>query len=406
LISSIDNLGGTYSTDIRQVKHTIAAINDLDHTGVGTQDLIVGHMHNVTAISSNTSFPIIWTTAVSGIVGSVLPITDVTGDGKQDIVVGTASGLYLLSGSNGTILTSLTNAGTYFRDMVQFSDFNGDGVKEILTGNWQGNIYIWDVNPASATFGQVLANLTSTDQVWSFLNVGDLNGDGIDEFAVGADGFVGVVLGNNATWYWAGSPSGVGYWYAAQSIPIYDMALVSDKDGDGFKDIAVVGGYQDDAMFILSSKGQLGFWYDLSGYGTVDSNCSTASHTFTYVLYVNQAKNLSVTTKVIIDGTDHQMNLNSTIINWVNGVEFIYSTTLGTGTHTFSFSFTDTTNDTALLPTTGHYSGPTVGSSCNSSTTSTGGLIPGTIDSFVGFPWFGVIGVVLVVSFVLRRLKK
>ncbi|MHA1339500.1 MAG: hypothetical protein ACTSRZ_17015 [Promethearchaeota archaeon] len=341
----IVDLNYNYDSYYKQVKNTINVIDNLDQDGLTWQDVIVGHHHNVTAISTNNSHDIIWNTDVGSIVASVTAVPDQNGDGKQEVVASAFSGLFLLNGADGTILTQLTNVGTYFREVLPFND------TAVISGNHEGYIYIWDINPFSPTFGTILHNITlNGDRILSLLNIGDLDEDGIDEFAVGGYGCVGVLYGNNITWRWRANADGASYWHPADSIYVYDICLMEDLDGDGANDIAVTGNYdeQTGAIFMYSSKGAYNFIPDLSGTGSVDSLCNIVSHNFVFTATAYQAKGLPVAVKVIIDDNEYDMQQEAGTPNWQAGVSFTYQTTLTEGKHTFKFNFTDTNNDSII----------------------------------------------------------
>jgi len=377
-IIGIDNLVnpmGSYSTflnweepinsDYRFVKNTIEAIDDLDGFGPGTQDLITGHGNYVYAISTNGSgSPQIWNTSVGARVGSVLPIPDISSDGLDDVVAVTANGIYLLEGKNGTIIWSNTTAGSYFRDVQLFNDVNDDGVREIITGNSDGEVFVVDVNPLSDDFG-ILVNTAQVgyNYIGSILEIEDLTGNGKNEYAVGGDGVVSVLF-DNGTKYWSGSAIGAGYWLAPAYNQIWDIALLDDQNGDNYKDIAVVGGYQaqEGAIFIFASQGQLEFVPDLTAYYLgIDINCSDSDHEFVYQATAKQVNNLTVSAFVTVDGTEYPMIPNASDTNWDDGVKFTYTTTLVEGNHTYGFRFTDTSGNILIKSP---FNGPTVGDDC------------------------------------------
>jgi hypothetical protein len=376
--SNILNWDEPINSDFRFVKNTIEAIDDLDGFGPGTQDLITGHGNYVYAISANFSaFPEIWNQSVGSRVGSVLPIPDISADGLDDVVAVTANGIYLLEGKNGTIIWSNTTAGAYFRDVQLFNDVNDDGVREIITGNSVGQIFIIDVNPLSDDFG-ILVNTAQVGSryIGSILEIEDLTGNGRNEYAIGGQGVVSV-LDDNGTKYWSGSAIGAGYWLSPAYNQIWDIALLDDQDGDNYKDIAVVGGYetQEGAIFIFSAQGQLEFQPDLVAYSLgIDINCSNADHEFIYQATAKQANNLVVSAYVTIDTTEYSMMPNASNTAWDEGVEFTYSTTLDEGNHTYGFRFTDTNGNELIIPSTSSYNGPSVGDNCDGTPGDDGGL--------------------------------
>ena len=348
------------------VKNTIEAIDDLDGFGPGTQDLITGHGNYVYAISTNGSgSPQIWNSSLGSRIGSVLPIPDISVDGFDDVVAVTANGIYLLEGKNGTVIWNSTAAGTYLRDVQLFNDVNDDGVREIITGNSDGEVFVVDVNPLSVDFG-ILVNTAQVGYryIGSILEIEDLTGNGKNEYAVGGDGVVSVLF-DNGTKYWSGSAIGAGYWLAPAYNQIWDIALLDDQDGDNYKDIAVVGGYQaqEGAIFIFSAKGQLEFVPDLTApYLGIDINCSDADHEFIYQATAKQVNNLTISAFVTVDGTEYPMIPNASDTNWDIGVKFTYTTRLVEGNHTYGFRFTDTSGN-ELIKTP--FNGPTVGDDCD-----------------------------------------
>jgi hypothetical protein len=265
---------GVSTAENRHVKNLITAIDNLDEHGAGWQDVIVGHVSNVTAISTNASKSIIWGVNVGSRVSSVLSIPDVNGDSKPDVVAVTQGGIYLLNGSNGGILSFNTSAGSYLRDVRIFNDYNDDGNPDIITGNSHGDVLVWDVNPDSSTFGTFLLNVSfSGNKVNSILNVGDLDDDGQDEYAIGGYKSIKILRGNatlEELFYWGKgglhsvTPGGA-------DIDVADIAMMDDQDNDGYDDFAIVGGgHGQGALFIFSSQGLLEFNPDLVPYNPDD----------------------------------------------------------------------------------------------------------------------------------------
>jgi len=387
--------------DTRYIKNRIAAIDDLD--GSGAQDLIIGHGSIVYAIEGGYSTTAIWNTSVSSSIGSVLPIPDISADGFDDVVVVSRSGIHLLEGKNGTLIWSNTTLGGYFRDVQLFNDINADGFREIITGDSDGNVYIVDVNPDSAEFGTVLSTTNiGYRYIGAILEIEDLNGNGKNEYAVGGNGVVGVLL-DNGTKYWTGGVSGAGDWLASQTIQVWDITLLDDRNGDGYRDIAVIGGYegQEGAMFIYSAQGQLTFAPDLSAYSvSIDTNCSTVDHEFTYQISAVQVNNITVEISVFIDGVEHEMVPQAEPI-WDEGVVFQYSSTLTEGTHEYYFIVTDTGGNELRTPLTGVYNGPTVGDDCDTTEPTTG-----LLDGISALPAAQLSVAFISISIIVMVIKK
>ncbi len=135
---------------------------------------------------------------------------DVNGDGIDDIIVGApfymsmSGSAYLFSGADGSLLTTYLN--THWNDYFGLAvdgagDVNGDGFADVLIGNpandeygnasGQGCIFAGKAGPYPDT-------VYADDADWSFhgqaddrlgravCGVGDINGDGKDDIALGA----------------------------------------------------------------------------------------------------------------------------------------------------------------------------------------------------------------------------
>ena len=129
---------------------------------------------------------------------------DMTGDGVDDILITApgknqgSGGVYLYDGVLGTkvwIINGENVADRFGKEIISMGDTNGDGYSEFIASapghdpgglNYAGSAYIFDgANPSNFT-------LVSGEASWdnfgvSLLRVPDMNGDGWDEFAVGAD---------------------------------------------------------------------------------------------------------------------------------------------------------------------------------------------------------------------------
>lgn len=129
---------------------------------------------------------------------------DWNGDGNIDFLCGSADGrFYMYSGSGmkdnyetaaPVMITdrdgNAISTGSY--SSPAFYDINGDGVDELLSGSEDGIIRAWrpcrnEENPESMVF-EPLGEILSTGLVDSMIDIGDLNGDGTADLAVGSRG--------------------------------------------------------------------------------------------------------------------------------------------------------------------------------------------------------------------------
>ena len=163
---------------------------------------------------------------------SVATAKDFNGDGFDDVVVGapgvTHSGLfrsgsaYIFFGQNYTSPITLTDegdadvifehptsigftAGDFFGGSVGGGDFNNDGFSDVIVGAWQddnngegnsGSAFIFFGRnsvtqlrlTADANSDVIINGQNSGDNLGKAASVGDFNGDGFDDFIVGAPG--------------------------------------------------------------------------------------------------------------------------------------------------------------------------------------------------------------------------
>jgi hypothetical protein len=125
---------------------------------------------------------------------------DLNSDGIADVIVGAPDdgaqregGAYLLSGSDGSILRQhLGSAGTngeFGRAVVFLKDVTGDGVPDYAVGDPRLDMSFGDVTVFSGASGAVVRKISNGtwDAFGSALaEVGDVDGDGRPELAIGA----------------------------------------------------------------------------------------------------------------------------------------------------------------------------------------------------------------------------
>ena len=152
-------------------------------------------------------------------------VSDLNGDGKSDILVGTVSGqrVYIFNGSAAfdtvaaptTVINGQASVG-FGRAFIDVGDIDADGkddyaISAPLLGN--GRIYIfkgraaWNASYNADSDADYILDLGSTYAATQFgaslARIGDFNGDGVDDFAVGAVGYNGgrgrvvVILGRS-----------------------------------------------------------------------------------------------------------------------------------------------------------------------------------------------------------------
>ncbi len=261
-----------------QLGRGLSSIADLD--GDGLPDVLVGAPKGaglqagagvVRVYSSKTSQAIL--TLKGEVTGddfgwSVAALDDVTGDGKDEIIVGAPGydssipdlgAAYVFSGATGALLTKklgfgqFSSAEDFGHSVCAIGDYNLDGKADFAVGAPKGK-YVqiladggYVVIYSGATFAQlkVLGGYQSIDSYGtSIARVGDLNGDGRDEFIVGGptyDASTSLVDAGSA-YVQAGGTGAILFsiagTQAGQTLG-FSVAGVPDTNGDGKNEFAV-----------------------------------------------------------------------------------------------------------------------------------------------------------------------
>jgi hypothetical protein len=190
---------------------------------------------------------------------------DVNGDGYQDMAVGAPmynnnskmGRVYIFHGSTtgiGTLASkTLTgeNSNDYFGVSLALGDINGDGYSDCVIGasgysSKTGRIYVYfgstdGINSTSSPAFQARDGATSAENFGGPLDIGDVNGDGYEDLAVGAPQY-------NTNWgrayIYHGSSAGIlsspSRTLTGTSASSFGGKLViGDTNGDGYGDLAV-----------------------------------------------------------------------------------------------------------------------------------------------------------------------
>ncbi|HEY3368245.1 MAG TPA: integrin alpha [Symbiobacteriaceae bacterium] len=195
---------------------------------------------------------------------AVIAAGDLNGDGIGDWVAGGPAGppdglpdpglVRVISGRDGSILYTLTGpdpGGAFGFSLAAVGDVDGDGVPDLLIGapdtapggnTAAGSAFLY--SGRTGTFIRRLDGVNTWDLFgWSVAGLGDVDGDGVPDFAVAAvSAQVGLLQDAGRVTVFSGSTG----------APIYNidgtesgaafgltMATIGDTDGDGLPDLLV-----------------------------------------------------------------------------------------------------------------------------------------------------------------------
>ena len=202
--------------------------------GDGSPEIVAANDKNQMFIwSANGTLWSGWPKNLAGFMTSVA-IDDLTGDGQKEIIIASSgsTGVRVFD-KNGVMLPGWPLNTNGINSAPAIGDVDGDGQKEIVVATLTGptRLYMIKANgvvmpgwPKSIN-PQLAPNFTA----WSYPTLGDLDGDGAMECAIGsANGFVHVFRANGSNF-----PG----WPQATKPVAVNAPAIGDIDGDGLPEV-------------------------------------------------------------------------------------------------------------------------------------------------------------------------
>jgi hypothetical protein len=197
--------------------------------------------------------------------GSSVAVGDVNGDGKTDVAVGapwehvgtpTSGRAFVFSGAGGAALlytldTPNPREAGSFGSSLAVGDLNGDGKADIAVGAPgegvavdEGRTYVFSGDGGTLLYTLLMPNPQPYASFGSALAVGDVNGDGKADIAVGAfDEDVGANINQGRVYVFSGADGALLYTLDTpnpQATANFGTSLAfADLNGDGAADILV-----------------------------------------------------------------------------------------------------------------------------------------------------------------------
>lgn len=230
---------------------------DVNHDGI--HDLLDPGTNRVDLISGATGDTLFtfWGNPGTSFGASFDAAGDINNDGTIDIIIGEpgndaagndAGRVRVFSGSDGSVLFDKYGEASNIalgREVSGAGDLNNDGYDDILFSNATYVNYYAAVWAYSGKTGGLMylipGEYPNDDFGYAIDALGDVSGDGIDDFVVGAPGFpFGSSLGN--VYVYSGSDGSLLYDHDVAGQPNEKLGIsvagVGDTDGDGSADFA------------------------------------------------------------------------------------------------------------------------------------------------------------------------